>query len=626
MCGIAGIAGMGDAKAIRRMADTIVHRGPDGEGYFVGAGISLAARRLSIIDLPGSDQPIWNEDRTVVTVFNGEIYNYRELRAMLETKGHVLRTAGDTEVLVHLYEEYGEAGVHLLRGMFAYAIWDARRRRLLLARDRLGIKPLYYAESHGRLVFASELKAILAAGDVRRDVDEEALDLYLTLQYVPGPRTMVRGIRKLLPGHLLVWHAGETRVTRYWDVVLLEGDRNVTEESAAEEFQSLLEETTRLHRISDVPIGVLLSGGIDSSTVTGLLARGGDRPKTFTVGFQAAEDVNEIEEARLVAGHFNTDHHEMLMGSSVADVLPRIVWFQDEPVADPAAIPTYFICQFASKSVKVVLTGEGGDEILGGYPRYWWLDMSERVHAYRLGRWAEAGMRTALAARLPETRVVHRLRTLVGTAPLGDRHLEWVSNMDGRLQRELRNGAVATGDTPRGASVLIDDLLHRGALESTVASLMYIDFKTWLPDNILMKIDRMSMAASVEARVPFLDHRLVEFVATLPHRLKVRNFGTKRLLRHTMKPILPAQTLRRRKTAFRVPLDSWLAGELRDLLTDTLTSARARTRGFFHPRVVDRLLTEQRGGGRESTRPLFNLLWLELWLRQFADAPPPAHH
>jgi len=626
MCGIVGIAGIADEALVRRMADTIVHRGPDGEGYFVGDGVSLGARRLSIIDLVSSNQPIWNEDRTVVTVFNGEIYNYQELRRALEKKGHILKTAGDTEVLVHLYEEYGEAGVHLLRGMFAYAIWDARRRRLMLVRDRLGIKPLYYLEHDGRLVFGSEIKAILAAAEEPRELDRDALDLYLTLQYVPGPRTLLRAIRKLQPGCLLVWQDGQTTVRQYWDIVLVEGDRKATEESAEEEFGVLLEESVRLHRISDVPIGVLLSGGIDSSAVTGLLARCGERLKTFTVGFEVGQEVNEINEARIVARHFGSDHHEVVMGPSLADVLPRIVGFQDEPVADPAAVPTYFICQFAARWVKVLLSGEGGDELLGGYPRYRWLDLSERIRRRAWARGMGGALRGALGTLLPQGRVATRLRTLLSSAPLGHRHLEWVAALDERLKGRLLHGTDHNDGPSGGAALLVQELLASVGMEDAIPGLMYVDFKTWLPDDILAKTDRMSMAVSVEARVPLLDHRLVEFVASLPHQVKIRNFGTKRLLRRSMRDILPLETLQRPKQAFRVPLAAWLAGPLRELLWDTLTDSTARQRGLFSTSGVAALLAEQANGTHDHSRALWSLLCLELWMRQFLDATPPAHH
>jgi asparagine synthase (glutamine-hydrolysing) len=620
MCGIVGLAGIEDAALVRRMAGAVAHRGPDGEGFFVGDGVSLGMRRLSIIDPAGSDQPIRNEDGRVLTIFNGEVYNYRQLRPFLEKHGHSFRTAGDAESVVHLYEEYGDAGVHLLRGMFAYAIWDGRHRRLLLARDRLGIKPLYYVQAGPMLAFASEIKALLAVPGVSRELDADALQLYLTLQYVPGAATILKSVRRLPPGHQLTWWDGRVEVRQYWDLVLDEGERRLDADTAADEFRSLLEESIAHHQISDVPLGVLLSGGVDSAAVTAVLAGVSGRVKTFTVGFDVGGAEGELAQARVVARHFGTDHHEIVMGPALADALPDIVRMQDEPLGDPAAVPTFFICKFASQSVKVVLTGEGGDELLGGYPRYGWLRLGERLRR-RPGLTATVGsLLNALPRELRGGRVVRRLGALVGPAPLEDRHLDWVATMSGDVQRAL------TGDGGWGAtSGFVRRLLHRVGTGDPVHELMYLDFKTWLPDDVLVKTDRMSMAASIEARVPFLDHRLVEFTAGLPASVKVKSLGTKALLRRALRRDLPAATLRRPKRAFLVPLSQWLRGELRDLVDDTLTSATARARGLFQPAAVARLLHEQRTGSHDHGRALWTLLCLQLWLDNVLDAPAAAH-
>jgi asparagine synthase (glutamine-hydrolysing) len=620
MCGIVGLAGIEDAALVRRMAGAVAHRGPDGEGFFVGDGVSLGMRRLSIIDPAGSDQPIRNEDGRVLTIFNGEVYNYRQLRPFLEKHGHSFRTAGDAESVVHLYEEYGDAGVHLLRGMFAYAIWDGRHRRLLLARDRLGIKPLYYVQAGPMLAFASEIKALLAVPGVSRELDADALQLYLTLQYVPGAATILKSVRRLPPGHQLTWWDGRVEVRQYWDLVLDEGERRLDADTAADEFRSLLEESIAHHQISDVPLGVLLSGGVDSAAVTALLAGVGGRVKTFTVGFDVGGAEGELAQARVVARYFGTDHHEIVMGPALADALPDIVRMQDEPLGDPAAVPTFFICKFASQSVKVVLTGEGGDELLGGYPRYGWLRFGERLRR-RPGLTAAVGsLLDWLPRELRGGRVVRRLGALVGPAPLEDRHLDWVATMSGDVQRAL------TGDGGWGTtSGFVRRLLHRVGTGDPVHELMYLDFKTWLPDDVLVKTDRMSMAASIEARVPFLDHRLVEFTAGLPASVKVKSLGTKALLRRALRRDLPAATLRRPKRAFLVPLNQWLRGELRDLVDDTLTSATARARGLFQPAAVARLLHEQRTGSHDHGRALWTLLCLQLWLDNVLDAPAAAH-
>jgi asparagine synthase (glutamine-hydrolysing) len=619
MCGIVGIAGLEHPRLIRRMADAVAHRGPDGDGYFVGDGISLGMRRLSIIDPAGSNQPIWSEDRRVLTVFNGEIYNYRTLRPFLEKHGHNFRTAGDTETVVHLYEEYGDAGVHLLRGMFAYALWDSSRRRLVLARDRLGIKPLYYAQCGGRLVFASEVKALLAVPEVSRELDLDALQRYLTLSYVPGPATMVKAIRKLPPGHLLTWQDGQVTLRRYWDVVLEEGERRLDQDTAAEEFRALFEESIALHRISDVPLGVLLSGGIDSAAVTGMLARMSGGVKTFTVGFDTGVTEGELAEARAIARHFGTDHHEIIMGPALADALPGLVRMQDEPLADPAAIPTFYICQFAARFVKVVLTGEGGDELLGGYPRYAWLRLGEQLRRWPGATSAASALLSVMPRDVRSGRIGRRVGALVGRAPLLERHLDWVATMSDDAQQAVAGppGWAAAGP------VLSAHLNH--VTGNPVHQLMYLDFKTWLPDDVLVKTDRMSMAVSIEARVPFLDHRLVEFAAGLPARVKLPSLGTKALLRRALRHDLPARTLRRRKRAFLVPLRRWLDGELRDVVTDTLATSAARSRGLFRRAAIARLLDEQRQGREDHSRALWTLLTLELWLANVLDAPAAAH-
>jgi asparagine synthase (glutamine-hydrolysing) len=623
MCGIVGIAGWRADTLVTDMAKSLVHRGPDGEGFHFDDAVSLGARRLSIIDVAGSNQPVWNETGRVVTVFNGEIYNYRALRTLLEARGHRFRTAGDTEVLVHLHEEYGPAGVHALRGMFAYAVWDLDRRTLVLARDRLGIKPLYYAERGDRLTFASELRTVLLDPAVDRGLDPEALALYVALQYVPGARTMVRGVRRLPPGHLLIWRDGRTVLQRYWDLALQEGERHLDDRTAAQEFRALAEESVALHRVSDVPLGVLLSGGIDSAAVTGMLARQGGTVRTFTVGFEVGPEASELAGARQVARHFGTDHHEVLVGKEIAGALPEIVWAQDEPVADPAAIPTYFVCRFASRWVKVVLTGEGGDELLGGYPRYRWLRLGERMRGWL----PAAGGARRLADRLRTVfegyRAPSRILTLVGAAPLVDRHLAWVSPISEPLLADIFGDRL--GAPWAVAREFLIEVLEGSDGASPVHDLMYLDFNAWLPDDVLAKTDRMSMAASVEARVPFLDHRLVEFCASLPVGVKVHGLGTKPLLRRTLEG-WPAATLARPKRAFLVPLRRWFATELRELIADTLLAPTARIRPFTDARGVRALVEGELGGRGRHGRALWTLLVLELWLAGLGHATAGADH
>lgn len=625
MCGIVGYVGApGDEPLVRRMADRIVHRGPDGEGYFVGPEVALGARRLSIIDLPGSNQPIFNEDGSIVTVYNGEIYNYRALRTLLQQKGHQLRTAGDTETLVHLYEEYGEAGVHLLRGMYGYAIWDAARRKLVLARDRVGIKPLYYTQLGSQLVFGSEVKSILAVPGVPREVDAAALDAYLTLQYVPAPRTLLRGIRKLPPGHLLVWQNGEIRVEQYWDVVYDDDPPPIGEGVAVEQLRAILEESVELHKVSDVEVGVLLSGGIDSTAVTALMNRSGQRTKSFTVGFAGTTAVGETPQARRVAEHVGTDHHELLIGPEIADALPKLAWFQDEPIADAAAVPTYFISRLAAQHVKVVLTGEGGDELLGGYPRYRWLHWNEKMQARPVLAAVAGRLGPSIAGVLPATAAA-RLDAVLAGRTLAERHVRWIANMDAAAKAALKGtttGAVLAEDR---AARQVEAWLERSGSATPLSQLMYADFKTWLPDNILAKMDRMSMAASLEGRVPLLDHKVVEFAAMLPYRLKLTGLQTKRLLRSAVRDLVSPELLQRPKTAFRVPLGDWLRGPVSPLLQDTWSSSAMRQRGFFDRAGLERFRRAASGGdARIPSQAIWNVLWLELWCEQYLDANPAA--
>lgn len=628
MCGICGVVGHVDEPLLRRMTRMMVHRGPDDEGLYLDEGVGLGVRRLSIIDLKGGHQPMSNEacaeqgrsNGTVWVVFNGEIYNHRELRDRLERQGHRFRTLTDTEVLVHLYEEYGDAGVHLLRGMFAYALWDTRRRRFLLVRDRLGIKPLYYARAGNDLVFASEAKALFCHPGLNPEIDLEALGLYLTFQYVPGPRTLFRDVWKLPPGHLLVMERGQVEIRRYWDLVFGKGERGIDLDDAAQEFRQLFAEAVRLHLISDVPVGALLSGGIDSNSVVGLMTEvAPGSVRTFTVGFDVPGFQSELDDARIVARHFRTEHHEIVVKPDAVELLPKLIWHLDEPVADPAALPTYLLCRFASQSVPVLLTGEGGDELLGGYPRYVWFLMAKRLQ-----RILPASLRERVLLRLGQVlpigpRFRKALENILAERDDASRHVRWVANFDPMLKNRVVSADLrAVLQDKAEAQVAIYLNGEDGSLEDLVHRLISLDMHTWLVDDILTKMDKMSMATSVEARVPFLDHRLVEFMAVLPVPLKIRILGTKRLLRRAMRGLLPPHTLARRKQAFSVPVDKWLQGPLHDFLRDILFSDRAKKRGWFNLAEIEAMVANHmRGGGHGQ--PLWNLLCLELWARAFLD-------
>ena len=620
MCGICGVLGPIDASVLRSMTRTMVHRGPDDEGFYLADGVGLGVRRLSIIDVAGGHQPITNEDGTLVVVFNGEIYNHRELRTRLETQGHRFATGSDTEVLVHLYEEYGDASVHLLQGMFAYALWDGKRRRLLVARDRLGIKPLYYLETDGSFLFASEVKALLEHADVSAAPDLQALDLYLAFRYVPGPHTLFRGIKKLPPGHRLVREDGRTQVQRYWDPVLGDFQSAINLDEAVEEFSGLLRDTVRRHLISDVPVGMLLSGGLDSSAVTAMTAAARTQPiTTFTVGFDLPGSHNELAQARVVAKRLGTDHHELVLTPDATELLPDLVRHLDEPIADPAALPTYLICRFARQMVPVVLTGEGGDELLGGYPRYEWFARAKLLQRL-LPAWVREGVLLPLSRIAPVTR---RYKTALDNilAERDDvtRHMHWVAGLDPALKSDLLSPELREAISLGAPEAVLTPYLGGVATRAEIVHrLMALDMQTWLVDDVLTKMDKMSMAASVEARVPLLDHRLVEFVASLPLAVKLRH-GAKTLLKRAVAPLLPASTIRRRKHAFQVPLDQWVSGPLRDFTRDMLLDRRARQRGWFDGSRVEALLW--RNGRRRSRdgQSVWTLLCLELWAREFLD-------
>ncbi len=622
MCGICGVKGGVNEALLRRMTQIMVHRGPDDEGLYLDEHAGLGVRRLSIIDLAGGHQPISNEDGTLWVVFNGEIYNHRELRRRLESQGHRFTTRSDTEVLVHLHEEYGDAAVHLLQGMFAYALWDRRRRRMLLVRDRLGIKPLYYAEVGGNLLFASEVKALLCHVALDPQPDLEALDLYLAFRYVPGPRTLFRGVRKLPPGHLLVAQDGSIQVRRYWELVLGDFQPDTSVEEAAEEFRGLFHDTVQQHLISDVPVGILLSGGMDSSSVLAMAADSGrDGIDTFTVGFDLPGTHNELAEARLVSRHFSTRHHELLLKPDVAALLPDLLWHLDEPVADPAALPTYLICRFARQTVSVVLTGEGGDELLAGYPRYSWFVIAKRLQQL-LPAWVREGVILPLARLAP---IGHRYKTALDNvlAERDDisRHLRWICGLDPSPKRNILSPGLREAMRPGAAEAILAPYLRstdHGSRE-VIHRLMALDMATWLVDDILTKMDKMSMAASVEARVPFLDHRLVEFAASLPLEVKVKSLGSKLLLKRAVQSLLPAATIRRRKHAFQVPVGQWVSGPLQGFVRETLLSRQARQRGWFAVKPLEALLAATPANGTRYGQSIWTLLCLELWARAFLD-------
>ncbi|MBI2821393.1 MAG: asparagine synthase (glutamine-hydrolyzing), partial [Acidobacteria bacterium] len=576
MCGICGIVNFDPACRVetgllKRMVGVLAHRGPDGEGHFLDANVGLGHRRLSVIDLQGGKQPILNEDCSAVIVFNGEIYNHKDLTAELSAKGHVFRTRSDTEAILHAYEEYGDSCVRHLRGMFAFAIWDRRRRRLFLARDRLGVKPLYFYAGKHCLAFASEIKTLLEVPSVPRELDRESLDLYLSLRFVPGPRTMFKGISKLQPGHSLVLDQAGVRFHKYWEVRFSEAE-GVPFADHLEEFRSLLEESVKLRLSAEVPLGVFLSGGLDSSSILAITSRlkPGEAVRTFSVGHEISgfgeEEVNEFRYARAAAKSFGAEHHELKISAlDFQDSIPAMVWHLDEPLADPSCIPLYFMSRLARRHVTVVLSGEGADETLAGYGIYKRMLLLDGLRR-------RAGPAVCfLASRLPglisSESVLRYLRA--AATPLQVSYQGVSRAFPADLKRRLLRGGAAGRPPDR-----LDELTHacsQGFSGTSLLNLMlHLDTKVWLPDDILLKADKMTMAHGLELRVPFLDHKLVEFAARLPPELKLSGWRGKFLLRQAMRDLLPQQIIARRKKGFPVPTRQWLRIPLSGFVRENL--------------------------------------------------------
>lgn len=603
---------------IRSMCDAIVHRGPDDHGVFVRPDIGLGMRRLSIIDLENGQQPISNEDGSITVVFNGEIYNFQALRRLLIARGHKLATRSDTEVLVHLYEDFGSEMVSHLRGMFAFALWDANSKQLFLGRDRLGIKPLYYAHIGERLIFASELKAILQLPDVDRQIDWNAVDYLFRTLTTPASQSVVRGIRKLEPAHVLTAGPNRTmRVSRYWDVAF-EPNRHAGERRLVEELREKIDESVRMHMLSDVPVGAFLSGGIDSSAVVAHMARHSDRRvKTFSVGFEEAS-FNELPYARSVAQRFSTDHYEQILRADSVDLLDDISWHLDEPFGDSSAIPTFLVSRSAAEHVKVVLSGDGGDELFAGYDKYR-VEQRERRYS-RFPRAARSTLRR-IGSALPEGAkgrnfMIHH--SLDGW----DRYLDAGAFFRPGQLRELFHGDVLS--QIRAEDPLRDARLRlQRSKGHWLSAAQDLDLHNYLPLDILTKVDRMSMAHSLEVRVPLLDHTLVEFAATIPPELHLKGSSGKRIFKKAMRGILPDPIIDRPKRGFAVPLSFWFRGELEGYARELLLSRRCSERNIINSRSVARLLDLHRRG-RPLDLQLWTLISFELWCRTFMDQRPVA--
>jgi asparagine synthase (glutamine-hydrolysing) len=628
MCGICGIVGPVpvDREVLARMTRTLEHRGPDDDGSYAaayddGMSVGLGFRRLAIIDLETGNQPIANEDGTLRVVLNGEIYNYRELRADLAARGHRFATNTDTEVIVHLYEDLGARCVEQLNGMFAFALWDERERRLLLARDRFGKKPLYYAETGGCLLFGSELKALLEHPLCPRELDPASLSRYLALEYVPAPHAILAGVRKLPGGHRLTWENGQSIVRRWWDLSFDDERSPRSDAEYAEELREHLRAAVRRRLSSDVPLGAFLSGGIDSSSVVAMMAEAlpAGAVKTFSIGF-AEESFDESSHARRVAEHFGTEHHEhVFTPGDMLEVLPAITDILDEPLADPSILPTYLLSRFTREHVTVALGGDGGDELLAGYPTF---PADRAASLYVVPRLLNERLVLPLAQLLPvstddfsrDFRVKRFLRGATASADV--RHALWLGSFSPAEQRRLL--AHAVGD-PLDEQRL---LFANAPSQDRVERLVYLYAKTYLEGDVLTKVDRASMACSLEVRAPFLDVELVEFLGRVPPRLKQQRLGTKLLLKRAVADLLPPGIAKRPKKGFGIPVAAWLKGPLREMLQDELSAARITDLGLFDAAVVERLVSEHMSGRRDHRKQLWTLLVFQLWHRRWIEQRP----
>jgi asparagine synthase (glutamine-hydrolysing) len=632
MCGIYGILNhkrselIADA-ALTSMGCTIEHRGPDDFGHYLGRGVALGMRRLSIIDVAGGHQPLTNEDESVWLVMNGEIYNFLELRKELLQKGHRFRTRSDSEVVLHLYEEEGVEFFRRLRGMFALALWDAKNERLVLGRDRIGEKPLYIRREHNRLLFASELKAILQLDGIPRQINPVALEEYLALGYVPAPLCLLDGFEKLRPGHFLVAERGVVNDREYWEVPCGKVEKH-SEREWMERVEQKLLETVRIQLVSDVPLGAFLSGGLDSSTIVSVMAKLTGRPvKTYAIGYEGEHSYyNELPYASSVARKFGTEHHEIVVKPDVNDLLPKLIWHLDEPIADSAILTTYLVSRLARDSVTVILSGVGGDELFGGYRRY----LGDSLHRYYrcLPSFIRRKVLPALLSRIPQDRhsawkdYVRYAAAFVSSAelPSADRYMKYVTVLSPQAQSQL----LRAGDNSR----LLGDRAAAAALQAYFGhanntdglnQVMYVDMKTSLPDDLLALTDRMSMAASIECRAPLVDHELIELVMSMPSTLKVRGFQMKYLMKKIVGPWLPREILQRKKRGFGAPMGAWFRKDIKPLVSELLSESAVAERGLFRYAAIQQMVAEHEAERRDHTDQLFALLCLELWCRIYLD-------
>jgi len=623
MCGICGKVGLQaapgvDTGLVRRMMKELTHRGPDDDGIYISPQAVLGQTRLSIIDLNTGKQPIANEDGTVWVVFNGEIYNYQELRKELLGRGHRLATQSDTEVIVHLYEDHGDDCVAWLRGMFAFALWDTRKNRLLIARDRVGIKPLYYTQTKDALLFASEIKSILLDPSVPRDVNPQAIDRFLTFFYLPGAETLLRGIQKLEPGHLLSLEGGRIQIRKYWDLQFAETPVNGSFTAVKEELVELLRETVRDHMISDVPVGILLSGGVDSTAMLGFAVEQTDKKvKSFTIGFEGERFADERPFARLAAEKHGSQHYEMtIRAKDFADFLPKYVWHMEEPVCEPPAVALYYVTKLAREHVKVLISGEGGDEAFAGYQNYRNLLWLERLKAGMGTLAGPMGSVLGSVGRFTGSERLTRYSRLM-SVPLQRYYFSRTASPYGYFNQNrdaLYSSGFRQAVNPNQSTEIVEALFARVAGRDPLSQMLYVDTKTWLPDDLLIKADKITMANSLELRVPLLDHKVLEFAARLAPHYKVHGFTTKYILKRAFDGRIPEAILNRPKTGFPVPFETWFRTDLNGHVRALLTDRRTLERGYFEKRAIEQLLN-----GNGCASELFCLVTLELWHRLFLD-------
>jgi len=627
MCGICGKLNFDQKKAVdhgllKNMAAAMQHRGPDDEGFYLEGQIGLAHKRLSIIDLATGKQPISNENGKIWVVFNGEIYNYQQLRETLIKKGHRFKTKTDTEVIVHCYEEYGRECLSQLRGMFAFAIWNAERKELFLARDRVGIKPLYYSILKDSFLFGSEIKAILCDGTVPRDLDFPAINRFLNYLYLPGEKTLFKSVQKLPPAHYLQVKEGRVETHRYWDLKFSDlGNGNIDFSTAKEQLLNLLRETVRLHMISDVPVGFLLSGGVDSTGLLSLSLSETDKEiSTFTIGFEGESFADERPYARMAANRYGTKHYDLTINArDFADFLPKYVWHMEEPVCEPPAVALYYISKLASQKVKVLISGEGGDEAFAGYQHYRNIVWLERIKT-ALG--PLKGLGSLFVDKMSGFPGFHRIGKFspLMVLPFGEYYQGKTSYPHRAFAKEYLSNDFLDIVSKEDPLVRLAGLAENVPSKDVLGRMLYIDAMTWLPDDLLVKADKMTMANSVELRVPLLDHQVLEFAASLPSRYKLHGFTTKFILKDTLKDFVPEEIIKRKKTGFPVPYQRWLRNDLKSSIKDILLDDRTIGRGYFEKNIIEGMLNNDKGH-LDYSKEIFSLLTLELWHRTFVDTP-----